>query len=89
MKYIRSIAAIFVFLISCPLSWVAAWVSGTWFTVLLSLIAPTYGLLHWITIQLLGPTFLQSLISWGLAIPGAMISLSIIHSLLKDPKPQQ
>jgi len=85
MKIIKYIAATLVFIVACPLSWVAAWDAGTWFTVGLSLIMPTYGVIYWVLLKLIGATFLQSLLSWVLEFGGAFITLTLMNILLKEP----
>ena len=85
MIFIKHVAATIIFIIACPLSWVAAWNAGTWFTVGLSLIMPTYGVIYWVLMQLMGATFLQSLFSWVLSFGGAFITLLLINVLLKEP----
>ncbi|NTV67715.1 MAG: hypothetical protein HGB06_08580 [Chlorobaculum sp.] len=85
MKFIRYIAATLIFIIACPLSWVAAWDAGTWFTVGLSIIMPTYGVIYWALLKLIGATFLQSLLSWVFGFGGAFISLTLINMLIKEP----
>lgn len=86
MKIIRYLAAAVIFIIACPLSWVAAWNAGTWFTTALSLIMPTYGVIYWGLMQLLGPTFFQSLLSWVLGFVGAFITFLLITLLVKEPE---
>lgn len=86
MKFIRYFVATIIFMIACPLSWVAVWNAGTWFTVGLSIIMPTYGVIYWVLLELIGPAFLQSLLSWVLGFGGAFITLSLINVLLKEPE---
>lgn len=86
MKGIKYLAATIIFVIACPLSWVAAWDAGTWFTVGLSVIMPTYGVIYWVLLKLMGATFLQSLLSWILGFGGAFITLTLINLLMKEPE---
>ena len=86
MKLIRYFAATAIFIIACPLSWVAAWDAGTWFTVGLSIIMPTYGVIYWLLLKLIGATFLQSLLSWVFGFGGAFLTLALINVLLKEPE---
>jgi ABC-type nitrate/sulfonate/bicarbonate transport system permease component len=73
MKFFKYFLATIIFLIACPLSWVAAWDAGSWFTVVLSIVMPTYGVIYWLLMELLGSTFLQSLLSWVFGIAGAFV----------------
>jgi hypothetical protein len=82
MKFIRYFAATAIFMIACPLSWVAAWDVGTCFTVGLSVVMPTYGVIYWLLSKLLGASFLQSLLSWVLGFGGAFITLMLIKLLV-------
>lgn len=84
MKVIKNIVAFIIFVVSCPLSWVAAWDAGTWFDVGLSVIMPTYGLIYWGLLELMGHSFLQTLLSWMLGFVGAGISLTLIHFLTSE-----
>lgn len=47
---------------------------------------PTYGVIYWVLLELIGPAFLQSLLSWVLGFGGAFITLSLINVLLKEPE---
>jgi hypothetical protein len=86
MKIIKNVTVILIFIVACPLSWVAAWDAGTWFTVSLSVIMPTYGIIYWGLLKIIGSTFLQSLLSWVLGFVGAFISLASFHALTNNPE---
>lgn len=86
MKYFRYFSAFLIFLVACPLSWVAAWNAGTWFTFGLSVLVPTYGMIYWGLLHLIGNSFLHSLISWVLGFIGAFVSTSAISVLVKGYK---
>ena len=84
MKAVKYILATLIFIIACPLSWLAAWNAGTWFTFGLSIIMPTYGVIYWGLEQTMDPGFIQSLLSWVLGFGGAFITLAAINYLLKE-----
>ena len=67
MRVVRHLLTGMIFLVACPLSWLGAWVAGTWFTFLLSLLLPTYGAIYWGLKQVMPYGFLHGMLSWGLA----------------------
>lgn len=84
MKAVRYLLAGAILLIAGPLSWVGAWVAGSWFTFGLSLILPTYGGIYWGLLQVLEHGLLHSLLSWMLGFGGAFVTYTAIHNLVKD-----
>lgn len=86
MKALRMILAGVIFVIACPISWIGAWITGTWFTVVLSMALPTYGGIYWALSQVMETSFLHSLLSWSLGFVGAFVTLGAIYALLKEPR---
>ncbi len=83
MKLLKYVIATIIFVIACPLSWVAAWNAGSWLTVVFSLVLPTYGIFYWVLFDLINVTFLHALVSFVLGIVGAGITLTVLHTLTK------
>lgn len=86
MKIVKYIIAVTLFLIACPISWIAAWSAGSWFTVILSLFIPTYGVIYWFLAELLGNNFVQSLLSLILGAVFAIPIFTYINILVKSDK---
>ena len=86
MKFVRFCGAALIFLIACPLSWVAAWdVSGhSFFAVIFSVILPTLGGIYWVLVNSFGRFFGIGLVSFVLAFGGAFLTASLISLLLRD-----
>lgn len=86
MKIVKYIIAATLFLIACPISWIAAWIAGSWFTVILSIFIPTYGVIYWLLAELIGNNFVQSLISLILGVVCAIPIFTYINMLVKSDK---
>lgn len=85
MKAVRYLLAGVILLIAGPFSWAGAWVAGSGFTFVLSLILPTYGGIYWGLLKVLEHGLLHSLLSWILGFGGAFVTYTAIHNLVKDP----
>jgi|GEM_PF-5630335 len=84
MTLIRLILASLIFLVACPTSWILAWQLGSWFTVMISIALPTYGLFYFLLSLYIENTFLHALLSMILGFAGAGVSLTLINILLQQ-----
>lgn len=84
MRAIRYLLATSIFIVACPLSWYLAWRTSGFLMFLVSFIMPTLGLFDFLISNFIGGGFLQSLLIWPLGLVGAFISLTLIHSLIRE-----
>jgi p-aminobenzoyl-glutamate transporter AbgT len=82
MKSVRVLAAVLIFVVSCPISWVCGWYAGGWATAGMSVLLPTYGCFYWLISRFTGPGMLCAIASVVLGFGGAFVSLTSIHALL-------
>jgi len=73
---------ILIFIIAFPLSWIAAWQAGSWFTAALSLLMPTYGVIYWALLKVLDHGFIHSLLSWGFGFVGACAAILLMTKIM-------
>ena len=84
MKALKNFLSVLIFIIACPVSWFAAWSAGSIITVAFSLGIPTYGLVYWILVQIIGHSLIQSILSMVLGFIGCAIAVTLIGYLSKN-----
>ena len=84
VKYVKYCTLLGILVIAFPLSWIAAWVAGTELTLGLSLVLPTYGVIYWGLIELLGAGMLQVILSWVLGFSGALVTFFSVSLLTRE-----
>jgi hypothetical protein len=84
VKYVKYFTLLTILVIAFPLSWVAAWIAGTELTLGLSLILPTYGVIYWGLIELLGAGLLQAVLSWVFGFSGALVTFFSVSLLTRE-----
>ena len=84
MKLFKYAAAVAIAILAFPVSWYLAWKSGGVCFMVLTFWLPTFGLIDFLTCHLMGVSFLQTLLSWTLALfVGTPVTMILFDFLTK------
>ncbi len=72
-KMIGCVIVFTLFIVAEPVSWYLAWKAGSWLTVIISLIIPTYGTVYYILLHWLEHSFIHSFLSLILGVIGSIL----------------
>lgn len=84
MKYLKLTLVIIIFLVSVPLSWLAAWhATNSFLAVGLSVVLPIWGTVFWGLSNVFGDFYGIGAISVILGLAGAWLSQMVFLALVK------